>query len=72
MLLVLSIFITILVWLGFLNADSVPVAVPPESQALAEELAASLKDTAIPAFVLTYGIVDLICSLLSCAIVRCC
>lgn len=48
------------------------MAVPPESQALAEELAASLKDTAIPAFVLTYGIVDLICSLLSCAIVRCC
>jgi hypothetical protein len=55
MLIILFLFVALLVYLGFVNNRPTPILIPAESIALSAEVAKNLSGTAIPEYVLTYG-----------------
>jgi hypothetical protein len=55
MLLVLCVFIAVLVFLGFLDRESLPKSLPKDSFALSSDLVKNLSGSAIPSYVLING-----------------
>jgi hypothetical protein len=55
MLILLFLFVTLLVYLGFVNNRPKTISIPAESIALSAKVARNLSGTAIPEYVLTYG-----------------